>query len=99
MRETGLWLCGLCLLGINLLSFLAFGRDKRLARQERFRIPEARLLLYAALGGSLGAWLGRRRFHHKTRKWKFRILVPALFSVQVGILIYLIAVFVLKVGF
>ena len=64
---------------VSLLAFLAFGRDKALARQGRFRIPEARLLLYAALGGSAGAWLGMRRFHHKTKKWRFRITIPALF--------------------
>ena len=49
MAETGYWLGGLYLLGINLLAYIAFGWDKRLAREERFRIPEARLLLYAAL--------------------------------------------------
>ena len=98
MRETGLWLCGLYLLGINLLAFLAFGRDKALARQGSFRIPEARLLLYAALGGSAGAWLGMRRFHHKTKKWRFRIAIPALFLVQVGSMIYIIASYFLKVG-
>ena len=98
MRETGLWLCALYLLGINLLAFLAFGRDKSLARQGRFRIPEARLLLYAVLGGSAGAWLGMRRFHHKTKKWRFRIAIPALFLVQVGSMIYIIASYFLKVG-
>ena len=98
MRETGLWLCLLYLLGINLLAFLAFGRDKALARQGSFRIPEARLLLYAALGGSAGAWLGMRRFHHKTKKWRFRIAIPALFLVQVGSMIYIIASYFLKVG-
>ena len=98
MRETGLWLCGLYLLGINLLAFLAYGRDKALARQGRFRIPEARLLLYAVLGGSAGAWLGMRRFRHKTKKWRFRIAIPALFLMQVGIIIYIIAVLILKVG-
>ena len=98
MRETGLWLCLLYLLGINLLAFLAFGRDKALARQGRFRIPEARLLLYAALGGSAGAWLGMRRFRHKTKKWRFRIAIPAIFLAQVGSMIYIIASYFLKVG-
>ena len=98
MRETGLWLCALYLLGINLLAFLAFGRDKALARQGRFRIPEARLLLYAVLGGSAGAWLGMRRFHHKTKKWRFRIAIPALFLTQVGLIVYLVLVYTLKVG-
>ncbi len=98
MRETGLGLCGLYLLGINLLAFLAYGRDKALARQGRFRIPEARLLLYGALGGSAGAWLGMRRFHHKTKKWRFRIAIPALFLAQMGVLVYLAVAFSLKVG-
>ena len=64
------------LLVMNAVAYAAFGRDKRLALEGAFRIPEARLLLYAALGGALGAWIGMRAFHHKTKKWKFRILVP-----------------------
>lgn len=90
MAQTGYLLCGLYLLGINLLSYIAFGRDKRLARQERFRIPEARLLLYAALFGGAGAWIGMKHFHHKTKKWKFKLLVPALFFTQVGIIGFLL---------
>lgn len=73
------------LLVVNLLVFCAFGRDKRLALQGRYRVPEARLLLYAALGGALGAWLGMKRFHHKTRKWRFRLLVPLFFLLHLAL--------------
>lgn len=61
---------------VNLIAFFLFLRDKRLAVTNRRRIPEATLLGWAAFGGAAGALCGMRIFHHKTRKAKFRILVP-----------------------
>ncbi|MCD7868952.1 MAG: DUF1294 domain-containing protein [Clostridiales bacterium] len=77
LTVLGLWLSG-----INLAAFAAFGLDKRRAAARQWRIPEARLLLLAAAGGSPGALLGMLFFHHKTRKWKFRLLVPAMLVLQ-----------------
>ena len=56
----------LCLLGVNLLTFLIYGLDKLLAIKRRRRIPEATLLTLSFLAGSLGAMLGMALFHHKT---------------------------------
>lgn len=56
---------------VNLGAFAAFGIDKARARDRRRRIPEARLLQLALLGGSPGAYAGRRVFRHKTRKQPF----------------------------
>ena len=56
----------LCLLGINLLTFLVYGLDKLLAIKGRRRIPETTLLTFAFLTGSIGAMLGMALFHHKT---------------------------------
>ncbi len=69
-------------------AFLAFGIDKRRARRKADRpgvrrIPERTLLALAALGGSLGALLGMRIFHHKTRHRAFRILVPLFLAAHV----------------
>lgn len=61
------------LAGINLLAFLVFGWDKWAARRGARRVPEARLLLFAALLGAPGAWLGVNVFRHKTVKTSFRI--------------------------
>ena len=36
------------------------------------------------IGGSVGAILGMRFFHHKTRKAKFAIGVPVILLVQIG---------------
>lgn len=74
MKPT-LVLCAYLLM-MNLAAFIAFGVDKRRARQGRWRVPEARLLLLSALGGFVGAFLGMRVFHHKTRKVKFTLGVP-----------------------
>ncbi|MEG0019291.1 MAG: DUF1294 domain-containing protein [Oscillospiraceae bacterium] len=59
----------------NLISFVMFGLDKRLAVKGHWRIREKDLLL-ASLFGGFGAGLGMWLFHHKTRKPKFYITVP-----------------------
>ena len=74
---------------LNRVSFLLFGLDKWKAKHGRWRIPESTLLLSAALGGSTGAFLGMKMFHHKTRKAKFYLGVPALWIIQVILLWYL----------
>lgn len=68
--------------GINVLTFIAYGMDKRKAKRKQWRVPEARLLTMAALGGSLGAWLGMQIWHHKTLHWKFRLGVPLIIIIQ-----------------
>lgn len=65
------------LIAVNVIAFIIFGVDKHKAIHHKWRIPEATLLLFTWIGGALGAILGMLFFHHKTRKWKFRILVPA----------------------
>lgn len=73
---------------INLYAFILFGVDKRRAKRKMWRIPEARLLLSALLGGSVGAMLGMAIFHHKTKKPKFFVLVPLIFIVESGLIAY-----------
>ena len=67
----------------NLLTFVTYGIDKYKARHKKWRIPEATLLLLAALGGSIGALLAMRVFRHKTLHRKFRYGVPAILLVQI----------------
>ena len=73
---------------INAWAFTMYGVDKYKAKHGLWRIPEAALLLVAAVGGSIGAWCGIQVFHHKTRKPKFSIGVPVIFVVEVALLIY-----------
>ena len=65
---------------VNILALILYGVDKRKAEKNKFRISEATLITIAVIGGSLGAFLGMKVFHHKTKKKKFTITVP-LFAV------------------
>ena len=70
------------LLLLNLFSFLMMGVDKRKAVRGAWRIPERTLLLACVPFSALGGLIGMHVFHHKTRKPKFFIGVPALLIVQ-----------------
>ena len=59
------------LIAINVIAFAAFGLDKAKAQRGQYRIAESTLLLFAFLGGTLGAYAGRSVFRHKTRKQPF----------------------------
>ena len=71
------------LLLINIAAFALFGADKRKARRNAWRISEKALFLSAVLGGSLGAMIGMRLFHHKTKHWYFVIGIPAILVLQI----------------
>lgn len=73
------------LLAVNLLTFVIYGIDKCKARHSRWRIPEATLLILAAIGGSIGALAAMKVFRHKTLHKRFRYGVPALLLVQAAI--------------
>ena len=76
------------LLLINIVTFIAFAIDKRRARKGKWRIPEARLLLFAALGGTLGAMAGMKICRHKTQHLKFKYGVPAILISQLALAFY-----------
>ena len=75
---------------INVLTFLLYGIDKWKAKRSRWRIPESVLLGLAAVGGSVGAWLGMRVWHHKTQHKKFRYGVPAILVAQIVLLVWVV---------
>ena len=74
---------------INVITFLIYGIDKLKAKKGKWRIPEATLLLFAIMGGSIGAWLGIKVWHHKTMHKKFKYGIPIILALQVGLCLYL----------
>ena len=73
---------------INVVTFFMYGVDKWKAKKSKWRIREAALLGLAVLGGSIGAWLGMKTWHHKTQHKKFRYGVPAIIIVQLILIGY-----------
>ena len=74
---------------INVATFFTFGIDKLKAKHAKWRIREVALLTLAVLGGSIGAWLGMKIWHHKTMHKKFKYGVPLILLAQI-VLIYFI---------
>ena len=78
------------LLIINVVTFIVYGIDKYKAKHAKWRVPEATLLLLAAIDGSIGAWCGMKVWHHKTMHKKFKYGVPAICILQVVLVIWII---------
>ncbi|MCQ2141758.1 MAG: DUF1294 domain-containing protein [Bacteroidales bacterium] len=74
----------IALLAVNIVTFTAYGIDKWKAKRHRWRIPESTLILMAAIGGSIGAYVGMQVFHHKTQHRKFTWGVPAIMAAQLA---------------
>ena len=74
----------------NAAVFFIFGFDKKQSRMRKWRISEDFLISCAALIGGIGALLGMILFHHKTRKMKFKILVPIFAAFELVVLYYIL---------
>ena len=72
---------------INVVTFFLYGIDKWRAKHSKWRIEESTLLLWAAFGGSIGALLGMKAWHHKTLHRKFKYGVPAILIAQVAVIV------------
>ena len=73
------------LIAINVVTFFLYGIDKWKAKRSKWRISEATLLGLAVIGGSIGAWLGMKVWHHKTMHKKFKYGLPLILIVQIAI--------------
>ena len=74
---------------LNVITFLIYAIDKWKAKKNRWRIPESILLLLAVLGGSIGALMGMKIWHHKPMHKKFKYGIPLIMILQIGMLLYL----------
>jgi len=74
------------LIGINVLTFVVYGVDKWKAKQGKWRISEATLLMLAVAGGTIGALLGMQVWHHKTMHLKFKYGLPLILLAQIALI-------------
>ena len=74
---------------MSAITFFIWGYDKHRSTSGGRRVKESFLLTLAFIGGGFGALLGMVVFRHKTRKAKFKFLVPLgiVFSVFILALI------------
>lgn len=69
----------------NLFVFFVYGLDKGKAQKNQYRIPEKVLLGMSLAFGGVGAVSAGYFFHHKTRKWYFKLTWFAGIMIVLGI--------------
>jgi uncharacterized membrane protein YsdA (DUF1294 family) len=74
---------------VNVAAYGVYWLDKRRAARGGRRVSERELLLWAAAGGSVGAWLAMQRLRHKTRKIGFRAIFLGIVVAQAAGLYWL----------
>ena len=72
------------LLAINVITIFIYGLDKaksgiNIAR----RVSERALLVFAFIGGSVGALIGMKLFRHKTQKLSFQAPLAVVIGLQI----------------
>ena len=77
---------------VNLVTFFLYGIDKWKAKRSKWRVSEATLIWLAVFGGSVGAWLGTKAWHHKTQHKKFKYGLPLILLMQIAAIVGVISV-------
>jgi uncharacterized membrane protein YsdA (DUF1294 family) len=72
---------------INIISFIIYYLDKRLAIKHKYRIPEKILIMFSFIGGAIGSLISMMFFRHKTKHIKFIIINPILVCIWTYIIL------------
>ena len=72
---------------ILLIAIIVTIFDKKIAGTGKRRIPEATLLLWSALGGSVAMYITMHLIRHKTQHKKFMIGIPVIIVLQAALII------------
>lgn len=99
MKTYALYGLLIYLAAINLVAFFLYGIDKWKARKNKWRVTESRLISIALLGGSIGALLGMKVWHHKTQHTKFRFGLPLILILQIAAVIAALYYYFLNYGY
>ena len=68
---------------ISLISIILTAYDKHAAKKRPDRrVPEARLMLFSALGGSVCMYITMQLIRHKTKHIKFMLGIPLIMIAQ-----------------
>lgn len=80
---------------INFLTLYLFAKDKKRYNAGVYRVPEATMVLTSLLGGCFAAFLVTKIGHHnKSKRFKFKVLVPLFVLIHIALLIYIFKVIV-----
>ena len=71
---------------ISIISIVVTIYDKNIAGTGKRRVPEATLLMWSALGGSIAMYVTMHTIRHKTQHKKFMIGIPLIMILQAALI-------------
>lgn len=77
------------IIGVNAITFILMGVDKRKAVRNQYRIPERTFWALSILGGAIGSYIGMQTFRHKTKHTSFMVGIPILIAVNIVLFVWL----------
>jgi uncharacterized membrane protein YsdA (DUF1294 family) len=83
-------ICAIYFIVINIISIVVTAVDKSKAKHKKWRVPEKTLLILSAIGGAVGMYITMHLIHHKTKKMKFMVGIPAIFFSELLIVLVLL---------
>ena len=81
---------------INYIAAMVSIFDKRQAKLHNHRVSEMNLFLLSIAGGALAMYIVLRCIRHKTRKKRFMIGLPVVFTLQFLLIIALVFLHIIK---
>lgn len=82
------FLVGLWVIILSAVTFGVYGWDKAASKTTSTRVPVVVLHLLSAVGGSPGAFVGMRVFHHKVSQRDFQAIFWLIVAAQLGVLVW-----------
>lgn len=76
---------------ISVVTALVTFTDKRNAKKNRRRVPEATLFILAFLGGSVSEYAVMRLIRHKTLHKRFMIGLPVIMVFQIAVSVFILS--------
>lgn len=73
---------------INLAGAIVVAADKWKAQHNRWRVPERVLFGFCLAGGCVGVYAAMRLCRHKTLHKRFMLGIPAIFILQMVIILF-----------
>ncbi len=73
---------------LSIVTYILYAVDKKRAKQQKWRIPEATLIGFSLIGGAIGGYLAMHILRHKTKHWYFHFFNIIGLIWQIGLPIF-----------
>lgn len=94
-KQIVLIVYGAYLVLLSLITFIAYGADKKKAEKGKYRTKEKTLLLLSFFGGAFGGYPAMLIFRHKTKGEHWYFTLVNLLGLAIHIALFLLVLLVL----